>query len=116
MYRNQIEALTETATDFLAKAKLSQKANESRTFLDAGMAAFAAAREIADSIRANSILCFLECATQLQRRGDSYPAYLEFCARNGLETLSEKDFQAVCAQIYPESPTGTPRSATPGRS
>ena len=99
MLKNQILTLTKTGEELLLKAQSAQKAKDIETLTDLGLKCLAQAREIVLAMRHNSLLLYLECLTQLEKRG-SYTNYQDFCARNGLEILSEQDFDLMVAEIY----------------
>lgn len=100
MLKTQIVRLTETGDSMLEKASLCTVAADAKTFTELGMRAFEQAREIADTLRVNSVLLFIECCGHLGKKGTSYPSYLEFCARNSQEIVAEKDFENLSRVIF----------------
>lgn len=98
MLRGQIKTLMETGNDLLAKARASASMKEVEAFTRLGMTCLNEAREIAESLQRNSVLLYLECTTQLTQPPD-YQTYLDFCARNSLDTLAEQDFIAIVADV-----------------
>jgi len=99
MLKNQVLTLTRSGEELLARAQVQQKAKDIETLTDLGLKCLAQAREIVLEMRHNSTLLYLECLTQLERRGD-YVNYQEFCVRNGLDIHSREDFDKVVAEIY----------------
>lgn len=98
MIRGQIQTLMETGNELLLKARSSVSTKDTVAFTELGMKCLSEAREIADGLRRNSILLYLECVTQARKAPD-YDAYLDFCARNSLDTMANKDFYEVTADI-----------------
>jgi hypothetical protein len=92
MLRSQASTLNETGLNCLAKANECTAIKDVTAFTELGMKCLEESRTILSGLRSNSILIFLECCARVEQRGN-YGEYLDFCARNGLETLSEKDFR-----------------------
>ena len=100
MYQTQIKLLNDVAADLLTSvAKL--KPLEALAAAAEGRKCLAEARAIADTLRGNTPVLFIECCAHLGKAGTSYPAYLEFCARNSLAMLSQEDFEGVVREIFP---------------
>lgn len=102
MLRNQAFELDRAGQELLQKARACARASDAEIFTKLGLDCLAQARAIVQEMKTNSILTFFECTCQLEKRAN-YPAYLEFCARNGFETLSETEFDSVFLQIFPDS-------------
>lgn len=98
MLRKQAEVLTELGDELLAKARLCSKAADVQLFTELGLGAFREAREIWDSIRSNSVLTYFECRMKLGEELD-YADYLDFCARNKLDSVSSTDFNSVGTEL-----------------
>jgi hypothetical protein len=96
--KDQALRLHELGNELLTKASASSKATDVQAFTELALKSYQESRLIWDTIQANSVLTFLEC--QLRHfDGVTYQNYLDFCARNGLERLSEVDFDAVLGEI-----------------
>jgi len=91
--RSNWKSFSTSAKTFLAKAEASGKAADAQTFFDLAERASKHSLEIWIELAANSALLWV------QSGGGLYPDYLDFCARNGLEVLSEADFHAVLVGI-----------------
>jgi hypothetical protein len=98
MIRSQIKVLTETGNELLLKARSSASLKEVEAFTRLGMSCLNEAREIAESMKRNSILLYLECVTQAVE-APNYKDYLDFCARNSLDTLAQADFFTVIGDV-----------------
>ena len=94
MLKDQALRLHELGNELLTKASASSKATDVQLFTDLALNSYRESRLIWDTIRVNSVLTFFECQLR-QFTGITYSNYLDFCARNGLEILSETDFEAV---------------------
>lgn len=97
MLRNQMVRLNDLGEQFLTKA-LEAKGSTAKELTEAGLRCFEEARQIFMALASNSILLYFECAVQRGSRGN-YSEYLDFCARNGLETISEVDFERFSLDI-----------------
>jgi len=91
MLKSQAETLNATGLALLDKATQLQDTEESNATIELGMKCLAEARDILGKMRSNSVLIYLECCAHLSSSG-GYGFYLDFCARNGLEIMSEIDF------------------------
>ena len=100
MKQTQIQILQESGIALLAKASRCEKTSDVQTFTDLGLKCLKEAREILDTLRSNSVLAFIECAWHLSRDSRNYGVYLEFCARNRLEILTEVDFDSISEELY----------------
>ena len=103
MKRNQIEILQRKGEDLLEYATTLTKAPQVQSVTELGLRCFAEARAIFDALASNSAMVFIECCTYLGKSPNSYPAYLEFCARNGLEIFSKFDFDALVSDIQTQA-------------
>lgn len=99
MKTKQIQILNETGLGLLAKANLCTVAKDAQTFTDLGLKLLAEARSILDSNRRNSVVIFVEFCAYLGKCHQQYSAYAEYCGRNGLEIVSEHDFEALCEHL-----------------
>lgn len=98
----QAIALDETGHECLRKAQACTTSKEVQSFTDLGLKCLAEARQILDENQRNSVLVFYEVCLHLGRAGGPYPAYLEFCARNQFQTLSEIDFTSISEKLANE--------------
>lgn len=99
MYKKQLEATYLTGIEMLEKAKHCSKADDTETFVQLGLKLLAESRNIAREMQLNSAFLFIECASRIDLNARNYVSYLEFCARNGLETISQTDFNTVCDNV-----------------
>ena len=94
MFKSQAKKLNETGLRLLEKADKCTKVQDVESFIKLGAECLEKSREILSQMRSNSVLIFVECCAHLESK-NSYGDYLDFCARNGLEILSEIDFKSV---------------------
>jgi len=94
MLKSQAETLNLTGLALLDKAPQLQDTEEANATVELGMKCLAEAREILSQMRSNSVLIYLECCAHLSTSG-GYGFYLDFCARNGLEIMSEIDYDSA---------------------
>jgi hypothetical protein len=94
MLKHQVMTLQQTGSDLLAKATRAPTAKETSTLTDLALRCFSEARMVIAAQTKASITLYLECCLHLGVTGD-YPHYVEFCIRNGLETLCLEDFTAI---------------------
>lgn len=94
MLKSQASTLNETGLALLAKAAQCTSTKDVTSFTELGMKCLEESRTILAGLKSNSVLIFIECCGHLSTMGN-YGTYLDFCARNGLEVMSEVDFQAV---------------------
>ena len=100
MLKSQAETLNSTGLALLAKATECTKPGDVKSFTELGMKCLEESRSILSDMRSNSILVFIECGAHVGISASGrYGIYLDFCARNGLEIFSEKDFEAASKQI-----------------
>lgn len=92
MLKSQAETLNDTGLALLEKATKLQDTDEANSTIELGLRCLDESRAILSEMKSNSILLFLECGARVGALGN-YGAYLDFCARNGLEILSEIDFK-----------------------
>ena len=102
MIRGQAERLHATGLALLDKAAEAGKASDVQKFTALGVDCLAESRKILESLRYNSILIFLECNARAGALGN-YGHYLDFCARNSLDTLAQEDFEEVCKGVVPST-------------
>lgn len=100
MLKSQAILLHQAGELNLEKAKKATKLSDVKAFTEMGLKCLGESREILEGLKRNSILTFFECCARLEHDGRNYGAYLDFCARNGLDTLSEVDFEAMAAEIF----------------
>ena len=98
----------EAASEFQKKALASTTAKDAGAFMAMSVDASEIAERLYRLFAGNSIALYVECCV---RAGVDlqYSSYLDFCARNNLQTLSEFDFNSVANQIKPGSVSGKPR-------
>jgi hypothetical protein len=101
--KNQLDMLEAAASDFFQKGRMCVKAADAEKFTTLALSCLAEFQKIKATMANNSAMLFFECCTELDKRGN-YRAYLDFCARNGLEILSQDDFEAFSDSIYPTKP------------
>ena len=103
MLKSQAATLNETGLELLEKAKQVGKVSDAKTYTELGFKCLAEARDILAEMKSNSILIFFECCAHKNVSFVGwYDAYLDFCARNGLEILSEEDFDNLAKDILPD--------------
>ena len=100
MIRQQISELSTFSSAMLEKASLSTKSSDAKIFSELAFQALEQLHRMNDSIRRNSVLVFAECCAHLGKAGTKYPNYLEFCARNDFEIVSELDFDELIHDIF----------------
>ncbi len=100
MKQTQIQILQESGIALLAKASRCEKTSDVQTFTDLGLKCLKEAREILDTLRSNSVFVFIQCCWHMHRDSRNFGVYLEFCARNKLEVVSEVDFDSISADLY----------------
>lgn len=101
MLRSQAEKLNSTGLALLDKAESVAKASDVRSYTELGMKCLEESRDILEGLKRNSILIFIECCSHLfLETPGRYGAYLDFCARNGLDILSEEDFKSLMAEFF----------------
>ncbi len=93
MLKSQAQTLNDTGLALLDKATKLTITEEVNATIELGMRCLEEARVIFMEVRSNSVLTFIECGARVGALG-TYGEYLDFCARNGLETMSEIDFQS----------------------
>jgi hypothetical protein len=99
MIARQILEFQKIGEECLTRARLAPRAKDAHGYIEAAERAFARARELMREREHNSLILFLEiCA--LLGASPNYAQYLDFCARNGFESLSESDFNSVSDKIF----------------
>lgn len=105
MLTEQVLTLQATGKHLLELASKADRASEVEKLTTLGMKCLSEVRDILAQRKNNSILIFIECAVSLKKiPTDNYPAYVEFCARNAFETISETDFKSTCESIFLDKP------------
>lgn len=100
MKPTQLIAFTQTADEFMAKAKATTNAKASLSYTEAALKWYAKADAIFAELGAkNSILLFVEASAYLGKLGDSYPTYVAFCAANRCVIKPESEFDLVLLEI-----------------
>ena len=99
MYKNQLDILNKAAENFLSDAQACKAGKARSELTELALKCLAEARGLADEMRRNSVLLFINCAAFLGKDWKKYPVYLDFCARNGLEILSKKDFDILSNSV-----------------
>ena len=92
----------EAASEFQKKALSSTTSKDAGAFMAMAVSASEMAERLYRLFAGDSVALYAEC--QIRRGVDfEYSGYLDFCARNNLQTLSESDFTVVVNQIKPGS-------------
>lgn len=99
MLQSQVRKLHEAGLSLLEKALVCGDVRDIQTFTELGLKCLAESRSIFEGMRLNSAHLFLEICAQKSVSPESYSEYLDFCARNGLEIISEQDFVLFCNEI-----------------
>lgn len=103
MKPTQLVSFTQTADEFMAKAKATTNAKASLSYTEAALKWYAKADAIASDLASqNSILLFVEAAAYLGKLGDSYRAYVSFCTANRCQIKLESEFDLVLDEIRQE--------------
>lgn len=100
MYRTQIAQLNELGSAMMQKALACTQAKDVQIFTSLGLQALQEAREIAEGLKSNSVLLWLECTTLMRKKASDYSLYVDFCARNGLEAMSTEDYTNIIEGFY----------------
>lgn len=90
----------EAASEFQRKALASTTAKDAAAFMALAVDASEMAMSLYRLFAGNSIALYMECCLRSEHHM-SYKSYLDFCARNNLQTLSETDFGSVVNQLKP---------------
>ena len=101
MLKSHIKLLNEQAEELFKQSKKSSRSKEKLAYIEQARLLLKEAREILTTQRKQSILCYFEQMLLISKQ-TSYADYLEFCARNGLTTLSEKDYTDLVESIRNE--------------
>lgn len=114
MLKSQLVTLHNTGQELLGKANLATSVRDVKAFTELGLQLLREAREIALHLETNSALLFFEVSAHLSLKGDKYSAYLEFCARNGLDILAEQDFNALAKSVFDVRAAGVSKTPLEG--
>lgn len=98
MLKSQAATLNKTGLSLLEKAEACTKASDVTQFTELGLKCLAESRDIIHDMKHNTVLIFIECCAHLGAVGN-YGDYLDFCARNSLDILSEVDFGRISKDI-----------------
>ena len=98
MKNQHILLLNEQAAHFFEASKSSNKTKEKLAFAELGRGLLKESREILQSSRKDSVLVYFEFMFILKKKPD-FPSYLEFCARIGLDLISNEDYSSLSAQL-----------------
>lgn len=101
MKTTHVALLNEQASHYFEQAILSTKSREKLSYTETARAMLKEAREIIQSSRRNSIMVYFEFMLLLKKQPE-YKSYLEFCARNDLDLLSESDYISLTSSINKE--------------
>ena len=91
MLEGQISNLNCQALHYFDQATTAVKAKDKMAFTNLARELMAEAREIFNHSRCQSILTHIEMSLQL-KEDFNFKTYLDFCVRNNLPLLSQKDF------------------------
>ena len=99
MKQNDIMVLNNAGNIMLTRALEATESKIVLSLSETGMACLREARVIFNDLAAkSSVLAFISCLDMF-KEGNSYPAYLEFCARNGCKMESEAEFNLQMSRL-----------------
>ena len=99
MRSEQLTVLLATGHEMLEKSRACTKVSDCSEFVTLGLKCLAEAREIEEGMKRNSVALFLEFSVRAKEALE-YNTYLDFCARNSLDTISKHDYDVYIFAVW----------------
>ncbi len=100
MKTKHIQLLNDQAAHYFEQAINTPKPKDKLLFTEQARSLLSEARDVFQNSKRNSILVYFEFMLLLSKK-PAYDSYLEFCVRNELDLLSEKDYLDLSRSIDP---------------